>query len=276
MAQKIIFLDVDGTLVNYENYLPDSAVQAIHKAQLKGNLVFTVTGRSKAEMYPEILDIGFDGYIGGNGSYIEAGEKVIKEVTLSSADTRRIVDWLQNRGLEFYLEANSGLYASRAFDERGQATIQEYSDRKGKGREVTVRQVFPEMIFDADLYRDDTNKISFILDSYQDFLDAQAEFPGYKLGTWGGAGEKALFGDIALGNINKAVAVDELLTYLDIPVADSFAFGDAKVDIPMLEHCGTGIAMGNGGPEIKKMADYITASVDDDGLKKAFEHFALL
>lgn len=276
MAQKIIFLDVDGTLVNYENYLPDSAVQAIHKAQLKGNLVFTVTGRSKAEMYPEILDIGFDGYIGGNGSYIEAGEKVIKEVTLSSADTRRIVDWLQNRGLEFYLEANSGLYASRAFDERGQATIQEYSDRKGKGREVTVRQVFPEMIFDADLYRDDINKISFILDSYQDFLDAQAEFPGYKLGTWGGAGEKALFGDIALGNINKAVAVDELLTYLDIPVADSFAFGDAKVDIPMLEHCGTGIAMENGGPEIKKMADYITASVDDDGLKKAFEHFALL
>lgn len=276
MAQKIIFLDVDGTLVNYENHLPDSAVQAIHKAQLKGNLVFTVTGRSKAEMYPEILDIGFDGYIGGNGSYIEAGEKVIKEVTLSSADTRRIVDWLQNRGLEFYLEANSGLYASRAFDERGQATIQEYSDRKGKGREVTVRQVFPEMIFDADLYRDDINKISFILDSYQDFLDAQAEFPGYKLGTWGGAGEKALFGDIALGNINKAVAVDELLTYLDIPVADSFAFGDAKVDIPMLEHCGTGIAMGNGGPEIKKMADYITASVDDDGLKKAFEHFALL
>lgn len=276
MAQKIIFLDVDGTLVNYENHLPDSAVQAIHRAQLKGNLVFTVTGRSKAEMYPEILDIGFDGYIGGNGSYIEAGEKVIKEVTLSSADTRRIVDWLQNRGLEFYLEANSGLYASRAFDERGQATIQEYSNRKGKGREVTVRQVFPEMIFDADLYRDDINKISFILDSYQDFLDAQAEFPGYKLGTWGGAGEKALFGDIALGNINKAVAVDELLTYLDIPVADSFAFGDAKVDIPMLEHCGTGIAMGNGGPEIKKMADYITASVDDDGLKKAFEHFALL
>lgn len=276
MAQKIIFLDVDGTLVNYENHLPDSAVQAIHKAQLKGNLVFTVTGRSKAEMYPEILDIGFDGYIGGNGSYIEAGEKVIKEVTLSSADTRRIIDWLQNRGLEFYLEANSGLYASRAFNERGQATIQEYSDRKGKGREVTVRQVFPEMIFDADLYRDDINKISFILDSYQDFLDAQAEFPGYKLGTWGGAGEKALFGDIALGNINKAVAVDELLTYLDIPVADSFAFGDAKVDIPMLEHCGTGIAMGNGGPEIKKMADYITASVDDDGLKKAFEHFALL
>ncbi|MFY1068397.1 Cof-type HAD-IIB family hydrolase [Enterococcus sp. AD013-P3] len=276
MAQKIIFLDVDGTLVNYENHLPDSAVQAIHKAQLKGNLVFTVTGRSKAEMYPEILDIGFDGYIGGNGSYIEAGEKVIKEVTLSSADTRRIVDWLQNRGLEFYLEANSGLYASRAFDERGQATIQEYSDRKGKGREVTVRQVFPEMIFDADLYRDDINKISFILDSYQDFLDAQADFPGYKLGTWGGAEEKALFGDIALGNINKAVAVDELLTYLDIPVADSFAFGDAKVDIPMLEHCGTGIAMGNGGPEIKKMADYITASVDDDGLKKAFEHFALL
>ncbi len=276
MTGKIIFLDVDGTLVNYENQLPSSAVEAVHAAQAKGNLVFTVTGRSKAEMYQEILDIGFDGYIGGNGSYIEAGKQVIKEVTLSEADTRRIVDWLQDRGLEFYLEANSGLYASRNFEERGQGTIQEYSDRKGKGRDTTVRQVFPEMIFDAPLYREDINKISFILDDYQDYLDAQAEFPDYKLGTWGGVGEKALFGDIALGNIDKAVAVDELLTYLEIPVADSYAFGDAKVDIPMLEHCGTGIAMGNGGPEIKETADYITASVDDNGLWQAFKHFDLM
>lgn len=276
MTKKIIFLDVDGTLVNYDNYLPDSAVEAIHAAQAKGNLVYTVTGRSKAEMYPPIVAIGFDGYIGGNGSYIEVGGEVLKEATLSLAETTKIVDWLQSRGLEFYLEANSGLYASHNFEERAQPTIQEYSQRKGNREDMTVRKAFPDLIFDADLYRDDINKISFILEDYQDFLDAKKAFPQLQAGTWGGVGERALFGDLALGNIDKAVAVAELLTHLQIPVADSFAFGDAKVDIPMLAHCGTGVAMGNGGEEIKEMADYITASVDDHGLWSAFQHFVLI
>lgn len=276
MTKKIIFLDVDGTLVNYDNYLPESAIEAIHAAQAKGNLVYTVTGRSKAEMYQPILDIGFDGYIGGNGSYIEVGDQVLKEATLTLAETTKIVNWLQARGLEFYLEANSGLYASRNFEERGQSTIQEYSQRKGNTAEMTIRQAFPDLIFDAELYRDDINKISFILDDYQDFLDAKEAFPDFQAGTWGGVGERALFGDIALGNIDKAVAVDELLTHLQIPVVDSYAFGDAKVDIPMLKHCGTGIAMGNGGKEIKAMADYITTAVDEDGLWSAFKHFSLM
>ncbi|WP_459914190.1 Cof-type HAD-IIB family hydrolase [Enterococcus thailandicus] len=275
MTKKIVFLDVDGTLVNYENDLPESAIKAIQETRRKGNLVFTVTGRSKAEMYQDILDIGFDGYIGGNGSYIEFEDKVLKEATLTLEDTTKIVDWLKQKGLEFYLEANSGLNASAFFEDRGEKTIQEYSQRKGKGQ-ATVREVFPEMLFGADLYREDVNKISFILDSYEDYLEAVATFPEYKLGTWGGAGETALFGDIALSGINKAVAVDELLTHLHIAIENSFAFGDAKVDIPMLEHCGTGIAMGNGGPEIKEMADYITESVDNDGIWLAFKHFELI
>ena len=71
MNTKYIFLDVDGTLINYDAKLPDSAVEAIKKAQANGHKVLPLTGRSKAEMYDYILDIGFDGYIGGNGSYIE-------------------------------------------------------------------------------------------------------------------------------------------------------------------------------------------------------------
>lgn len=55
MTKKIVFLDVDGTLVNYENDLPESAIKAIQETRRKGNLVFTVTGRSKAEMYQDIL-----------------------------------------------------------------------------------------------------------------------------------------------------------------------------------------------------------------------------
>lgn len=45
---KIIFLDVDGTLVDYENHLPESAVLAVRKARESGHRVYICTGRSKA------------------------------------------------------------------------------------------------------------------------------------------------------------------------------------------------------------------------------------
>ncbi|MCZ0717600.1 Cof-type HAD-IIB family hydrolase [Aerococcus kribbianus] len=278
MTEKLIFIDIDGTLVDYENNLPSSAVDAIHQAQDNGHLVIPVTGRSKAEMYENILAIGFDGYIGGNGNYVELNDQEIFHKHLTAEDTKAIVDWLHQRGLEYYLESNSGLYGSKKFAERGKETIQAYSAYKGKAdaKQMDVKKVFPDMIFGSDPYRDDINKISFILDDYQDYLDAKKEFSNYKVGTWGGVGEKALFGDVALDNIDKSVGIGFLLQYLGKSKEDAFAFGDAKVDIPMIEYCGTGIAMGNAGPETKEAADYITADVDQDGMWKAFQHFGLI
>ena len=61
---KIIFLDVDGTLVDYENRLPESAVLAVGKARENGHRVYICTGRSKAEVYENIWEIGLDGMIG--------------------------------------------------------------------------------------------------------------------------------------------------------------------------------------------------------------------
>ena len=233
MASKVIFLDVDGTLVDYENHLPESAVEAIRKARANGHLVYICTGRSHAEVPPKLWDIGLDGMIGGNGSYVEHQGEVVMHQMLSEEDSRAIVDWLHERGLEFYLES-------------------------------------------GNLYRNDLNKISFILKSYQDHLDSKEAFPHLKVGTWGGRGETALFGDLGVANIDKAHAIDVLLDFLDKDKADTIAFGDAKVDIPMLDYCAIGVAMGNGGPEILAMADMITDDVEDDGLYKAFEKLGLL
>ena len=44
----------------------------------------------------------------------------------------------------------------------------------------------------------------------------------------------------------------------------------------MLDYCQIGVAMGNGGEEIKAMADMITDSVENDGLAKAFEKLGLI
>lgn len=277
MARKIIFLDVDGTLVNYEGKLPDSAARAVQQARANGHRVYICTGRSRAEVYPYLWDIGLDGMIGGNGSYVEDSGEVVMHQMMTGAQCRRVVDWLHERGLPFYLESNSGLYASTDFATGAAEAVREYSRRKnGEAGVMTVQDAFPDMIYNGNLYREDVNKISFVLHSYQDYLDAAAAFPDLKAGTWGGSGETALFGDLGVKDITKAHAIDVLLAHLGAERADTIAFGDAKVDIPMLEYCAYGVAMGNGGDEIRAMADFVTDDVEHDGLWNAFRKLGLL
>lgn len=277
---KIVFLDVDGTLVDYENRLPDSAALAVRQARANGHRVYLCTGRSRAEVQPTLWDLGINGLLGGNGSYVEDDGKVIMHQLLSLEQCRRVVDWLHGRGLEFYLESNNGLFASERFEEVALPTLLEYTRRKGHDfTGKTVREIFPDLRFDqrgGDLYRDDVNKISFILNSYQDHLDSAREFPDLQPGTWGGRGETALFGDLGVKGITKAHAVQVLLEHLGADRADTIGFGDAKVDVPLLEACAVGVAMGNGGPEIRTAADFVTDDVEQDGLYNAFLRLGLI
>jgi hypothetical protein len=276
--KHIIFLDVDGTLVTYEGKIPPSAAMAVQSARENGHRVYIVTGRSKAEVYQEIWKIGFDGMIGGNGSYVEDAGKVILHQLITKDQCIRIVDWLHNKGLEFYLESNNGLFASEHFETVGESAVQKYAGVKGKqgASEITVRKCFPEMIFGGELYRDDLNKVSYVLNSYQDFLDAKEEFPDLQNGTWGGIGEEALFGDIGVRGITKANAIAHLLKHLGMDIESTIAFGDAKIDIPMLEYCHIGVAMGNGGVEICNVADFVTDDVEKDGLYNGFKKLGLI
>lgn len=277
---KIIFLDVDGTIVDYDNHIPNSARQAIRKARENGHLVYVCTGRSKAEMPDDIWNIGFDGMIGGNGSYVEHKGQILQHQLIPYETAKRAVDWLESRGLEFYLESNNGLFASRNFREAARPTLRAYALVKGASEEQVLHMEAEDalhgLVYGGELYRDDLNKISFILHSYQDHLDSKEAFPELKAGTWGGRGEEALFGDLGVKDIHKAYAVDVILQHLGANREDTIAFGDAKVDIPMLEACQIGVAMGNGGPEILAMADLITDDVREDGLYKAFEKLGLL
>lgn len=274
---KIVFIDVDGTLVNYSGHIPESAVTAVQQAREAGHLVIPVTGRSKSEGFREIAGIGIDGFIGGNGSYVELNDSVIFEQTLSLAECSAVVDWLNDRGIDFYLEANSGLYGSTNFADGALPAIRAYSAGKGMGdvAALTTNSIFPDMIYDADLYRDDVNKISFVLRDYQDFLAAKVAFPHLKAGTWGGRGSSALFGDFGVADIDKANAIGILLNHIGADRADTIAIGDAAVDIPMMEYCGQAVAMGNSPDEVKAIADYITTDVDRDGLANAFQYLEL-
>ena len=276
--KKILFLDVDGTITNYDNQIPESCKAAIRAARANGHRAYMCTGRSKAEIPPELSEIGFDGMIGGNGSYAEDAGEVVMHQLITLDQCRHIVDWLHGRGLEFYLESNNGLFASENFREAARPVLRVYAGRKGvpNADELETDDLMHGMVYGGELYRDDLNKVSFILSSYQDHLDSIEEFPDLECHTWGGAGETALFGDMGVKNITKAHAVNVLVEHLGANIADTIAFGDAKIDIPMFECCGASVCVGSGGDEAKAAADYVTTDVDDDGIWNAFKHLGLI
>lgn len=277
---KIVFLDVDGTLINYEAKLPASAAKAVDQARANGHRVYICTGCSKAEIEQRHL-CELDGMIGGNGAYVEDHDKVVMHQGLTREEVKAIVDWCNERHLGLYLEANSGMYCNDYMLEQGPATMVKYA--MGKGADLSQAKVSANSFVNSfihlqgeDLYRDDVNKISFILSTYQDHLDSKEAFPTLEANTWGGKGEVALFGDLGPSGITKKHAIEVLLAYLGADQKDTISFGDAKIDLSMFECCAFNVAMGNGGPEIKAAADYITDDVNEDGLYHAFQYLKLI
>lgn len=277
---KIVFLDVDGTLIDYDAQMPESAAKAVEMARANGHKVYICTGCSKAEIEQRDL-CDLDGMIGGNGAYVEDNGEVVLHQGLTKEEVKHIVDWCNDRHLGFYLEANSGMYCNDYMLEQGPATMIKYA--QGKGADLTKATASANSFVNSfihltgeNLYRDDVNKISFILSDYQDHLDSKKEFPELEANTWGGKGELALFGDLGPTGITKKTAIEALLKHLNADVKDTISFGDAKIDLSMFELCAYNVAMGNGGPEIKAAADYITTDVNDDGLYNAFRYLKLI
>ena len=92
---KIVFLDVDGTLIDYEAKLPASAAKAVDQARANGHKVYICTGCSKAEILQRNL-CDLDGMIGGNGAYVEDNNHVVMHQGLSKEDVKNIVDFGTN------------------------------------------------------------------------------------------------------------------------------------------------------------------------------------
>lgn len=106
MNEKILFFDIDGTLLGRNEYLPESAVEAIKKTRAKGNLCFICSGRSKAMLPKKLLEVGFDGLICGGGTYISFGNEILVDHRLSIAELSRLLDWFDGSDLGLFFEGN--------------------------------------------------------------------------------------------------------------------------------------------------------------------------
>ena len=142
--------------------------------------------------------------------------------------------------------------------------------------EMTTRDFYPNMIWNENLYRDDVNKISYILNTYDDFEDTRSHFPDLEHSTWGNFGEDALFGSVGVGGVSKHEAVNRLLKFLNARREDTIAFGDSARDLSLFEASARGVAVGRASVALTEAADLVTESADNDGLAKAFIELGLI
>ena len=283
MSKKIIFFDVDGTLVDVRpsrEYIPESTIRAIKETRKKGNLCFLCTGRSKAEIYPYILDVGFDGIIGAGGGFVEIGDKILYHKQVSLNEVTHVVDFFDTNGFDYYVESNGGLYASKNLIPRLERII--YGDLENDPNAVKLKEESPNHFIEAlkegyDLHRTDVNKICFLEHDAFPFETVYKEF------------EKEfnvihctvpMFGDnsgeLSVPGVNKQYAIDKLIKHLNIPKENTYAYGDGLNDIDMLEYCQYGIAVGNAKEALKEIADEVTEDIAEDGIYNSMKKHGLI
>ena len=163
---KIVFLDVDGTLIDYETKLPDSARKAVDLARANGHKVYICTGCSKDEILQRNL-CELDGMILGNGTYVEDHDHVIMHQAMPLEEVKKVVHWCKERKLAFYLETNSGVYCNEQMIKDGPAVMIKYG--QGKGADLSNATEKAKSFIDSftlihgdEFYREDVNKIERI------------------------------------------------------------------------------------------------------------------
>lgn len=279
MERKIIFIDVDGTLVNDNGIIPKFAQIAIKEARKNGHYIFLCTGRSKAELFDHIMEIGFDGVIAAAGGYIEFENEVIMHKKVQTEDVKYLVKYFNENNIDFYLESNGGLFASKNCKEHLRNIIFGDSnlDSKIKAELEKGMNPFIECLIEGeDLIRDDINKVSFLESSIPIEIikeEFQAKFNVIS-STVSAFGENS--GELSIPGIHKALAIETLLKHLNLSKEDTFAYGDGINDAEMIEFVNIGVAMGNAKEELKNIADDVTDTHDENGIYNSFKKYKLI
>lgn len=268
--KKVVFIDIDGTLVHGSEIVPESAIKACKIARENGHKLYLCTGRSKTEIYDHILEVGFDGIIGAGGGYIESDGEVVMHQHVDMDTLDYTLKFFNEHGIHHCVETNDGLYISEGYREHLRG-LMNYADDFDS-------HPFVKALRDGQsLMRNDVNKVCFMGNHELPFSKLSEMFESYyevHQSTVAVFGETS--GELAIKGVSKSNAIDVLLNHLNMSKEDTVSIGDGDNDIDMFEFTKLSIAMENATPKLKDVSDWITSSVGDDGLYNAFKYAKLI
>jgi hypothetical protein len=259
----IFFFDIDGTLRSFRTgEIPLSAREAIVRLRQQGKRVLLATGRGIKELQgvKALQGMTFDGYILVNGGYCLTAEgEVLAEHTLSEELLDRMLRIGEQESIPVAMLTREGLFIDRVND--------------------SVREFLTALDMNPNPATSDLREVVQRVPCQQlcVFLSPERErhilplFPELEASRW-----SPLMADFNLRGIDKATGVASFLRHYAIAREHAMAFGDGGNDVPMIRYAGVGVAMGNAVSEARQVADYVTGSVDDDGIVQALRHYHVL
>lgn len=256
---KVVFFDIDGTLFSHTlGGIPQSARDALAELRASGIKTVIATGRHKVDLKTlPTADLSFDGYIALNGQMIlDESMHLIAGTPINAAEAEILTMAFKAKKIPFLIQTENKKYmnfidglAQEAIDE-GDVTLPEPSSYDSEG----------DAIFQLCAFVSDENRA--LLDSVLDECS---------ITSWSPIGI-----DIVPKGGGKSVGIAKFLDAQGIDRSQTMAFGDGENDIDMLEFVQIGVAMGNGGDQVKQAADYVTSDIDDDGIANGLRHFGLI
>ncbi|MGE7675746.1 Cof-type HAD-IIB family hydrolase [Lysinibacillus sp. NPDC094403] len=257
MDYKIVFFDVDGTLVNYEDgCIEESTRKAIQQLINKGIRIVAATGRPLS-MCQQLRNIGIETFITANGAYVKHQDQVIHKIPIAKEIVQVVKAFAEEnkQSLSFFTEQLS------------MNNVQEKETLKVMQETLSLLEypVINEDILTQEVYL-------MCLYGNEDIENRYtSQFPHLLFKRW-----HPYITNVLQHDVSKSIAVQAVLDYFNLSPKEALAFGDGDNDIDMLEQVGLGIAMGNGSEALKNVADFITKKSTDDGIEFALRELQII
>lgn len=257
MAIKAVFFDIDGTLVSFNTHrIPESTHRALKLLRQKGIKLFISSGRPLSAI-DNLEGEEFDGFVTVNGSLCWMNGEIVHRAPVPVSDVTNWIDYERENRTDCFMISSRGITMNRL---------------------TAATQAFLDMLnFPATpilgLDEIDRNDIYQMVCLFpQDMDDSiQRILPGCSFKRW-----HPSFADIVRAGSDKSSGMQAILDIIGLKRDECMAFGDGGNDIEMLQFVGLGVAMGGSEEAVTAASDYVTGSVDEDGIFTALQHFSLI
>lgn len=258
---NLLFFDIDGTLLSeITGEIPQSALDAIQEARRNGHLVFINTGRPYSAVPKNIQDLDIDGFVCGCGCEVIYHHQTLFHFTLTKEFQMDVVNQLLKYNFAAILEGSHDIYFVNENLFSDILRIKDYYT--SIGIDCTKTYMDKDFSFDKFTMWFNPDHVEEYMDHFKDDLTFITRREG--------------FYEVVPSACSKATGIQFLLDYFHLDLEAAFAFGDSNNDLAMLQYCKHAIAMAVCDEEVRKVATFITDTVENDGIEKALRHYKMI
>ena len=255
---KIIFFDIDDTLRNSKTgFIPSTIPTAFKQLREKGILTGIATGRGIFGVVPEIKALKPDFFVTLNGAYIEdKNGNVIYSNKIAKDKVEEYITWTKEVGIDYGLVGSHAAKLSRRTEMISQA----------------IDPIYPDLDVDPDFYqKEDIYQMWTFENQGDDLILPESLASTLRMVRW-----HEHSSDVVPISGSKAAGVANVVDQLGLKPENVMVFGDGLNDLELFDYAGISIAMGVSHDKIKEKADYITKTLEEDGIFDALEGFGMV